>query len=67
VLSKQTWTQVKMPNAGGFYDDDRETTEKAFWNRKPCMKDCSPPVKVTGRAQAVDVTPDEKTQKRGVE
>ena len=22
-----------MPNAGGFYDDDRETTEKAFWNQ----------------------------------
>ena len=32
VLSKETWAQVKMPNAGGFYDDDRETTEKAFWN-----------------------------------
>jgi cytochrome c len=30
VLSKDTWVQVKMPNAGGFYDDDRERTEKAF-------------------------------------
>ena len=67
VLSKETWSQVKMPNDGGFYDDDREKTEKAFWNPNPCMKDCSPPVKITGRAQAVDVTPDEKTQKRGVE
>jgi cytochrome c len=67
VLSKETWGQVKMPNQGGFYDDDRETTEKAFWNPNPCMKDCSPPVKITGHAQAVDVTPDEKTQKRGVE
>ena len=52
---------------GGFYDDDREKTEKAFWNPNPCMKDCGPPVKITGHAQAVDVTPDEKTQKRGVE
>ena len=52
VLSKETWRQVKMPNAGGFYDDDRETTEKAFWNPNPCMKDCGPPVKITGRAQA---------------
>ena len=67
VLSKGTWSQVKMPNAGGFYDDDREKTEKAFWNPKPCMSNCGPPVKITGRAQAVDVTPDEKTQKRGVE
>src|SRR5829696_1353043 len=32
VLSKETFPQVKMPNSGGFYDDDRETTEKGFWN-----------------------------------
>jgi mono/diheme cytochrome c family protein len=67
VLSKETWGQVKMPNQGGFFDDDREKTEKAFWNSNPCMKDCRGPVKITGHAQAVDVTPDEKTQKRGVE
>jgi cytochrome c len=67
VLSRETWAEVKMPNQGGFYDDDREKTEKAFWNPDPCMKNCSAPVKITGRAQAVNVTPDEKTQKRGVE
>ena len=38
VLSKETWAQVKMPNANGFYDDDREKTEKAFWNANPCMR-----------------------------
>jgi S-disulfanyl-L-cysteine oxidoreductase SoxD len=54
-----------MPNAGSFYDDDRETAEKAFWNPKPCMADCRPPVTITGRARAVDVTPDEKAQKQG--
>ena len=67
VLSKETWHQVKMPNQGGFYDDDREKTEKAFWNPKPCMIDCRGPVRIIGHAQAIDVTPDEKTQKRGVE
>lgn len=67
VLSKESWAQVKMPNAGGFFDDDRETSEKAFWNPDPCMKDCRGPVAITGHAQAIDVTPDEKTQKRGVE
>jgi cytochrome c len=67
VLAKETWGKVKMPNQGGFFDDDREKTEKAFWNPKPCMKDCRGPVKITGHAQAIDVTPDEKTQKRGVE
>jgi cytochrome c len=68
VLSKETWKQVKMPNEGNFYDDDRETSEKAFWNKNPCMKDCRPPVKITGRAMSVDVTPeDEKSKRRGVE
>jgi cytochrome c len=57
--------QAKTPNAVGFYDDDRERTEKAFWNPKSCMSDCCLPVKITGHAQAVDVTPDDKTQKRG--
>jgi cytochrome c len=67
VLSKETWGKVKMPNEGGFFDDDREKTEKAFWNKNPCMKDCRGPAKITGRAMAIDVTPDDKTQKRGVE
>jgi S-disulfanyl-L-cysteine oxidoreductase SoxD len=67
VLSKETWGKVKMPNQGGFFDDDRETAEKAFWNSNPCMKDCRGPVTITGHAQAVDVTPDEASQKRGAE
>ena len=65
VLSKATWSKVKMPNAAGFFDDNRETAEKAFWNPKPCMADCRPPVKITGRAGALDVTPQDK--KSGVE
>jgi mono/diheme cytochrome c family protein len=67
VLSKETWSKVKMPNQGGFFDDDREKTEKTFWNPNPCMKDCRGPVRITGHAQAIDVTPDKKMQKRGVE
>ncbi len=68
VLSKETWTKVKMPNEGGFFDDDREKTEKAFWNKNPCMKDCRGPVTITGRAGSLDVTPeDEKSKRRGVE
>ena len=60
VLSRETFGKVKMPNAGGFYDDDRETSEKAFWNPKPCMTDCKPEAKITGRARVIDVTPDDK-------
>jgi S-disulfanyl-L-cysteine oxidoreductase SoxD len=64
VLSKETFPQVKMPNSGGFYDDDRETTEKAFWNSSPCMTNCKPDVKITGRARVIDVTPDDKGRPR---
>jgi len=68
VLSKESWAQVRMPNAGGFFDDDRETSEKAFWNPDPCMSNCRPPVRIINRARALDVTPDEDgTRKRGVE
>jgi cytochrome c len=59
VLSRETFGSVKMPNAGGFYDDDRETTEKAFWN-VPCMTNCKNDAKVIGRARVIDVTPDDK-------
>ena len=67
VLSKETFRTVRMPNAGGFYDDDREATEKVFWNPQPCMTDCKSDVKITGRARVIDVTPDEQKPRRGVE
>ena len=57
-LNEKNFTTIKMPNAAAFYDDDRETAEKSFWNKTPCMKDCRPAPKITGRAVAVDVTPD---------
>lgn len=62
VLSPETWNQVKMPNVGGFFDDDRETSEKAFWKAKPCMTNCKREVRITGRARVVDVTPDDKAR-----
>ncbi|HEV2572373.1 cytochrome c [Methylocella sp. CPCC 101449] len=60
VLSRENFSSLKMPNVGGFYDDDRETTEKAFWKKNPCMKDCKPEVSVLNRARVIDVTPDSK-------
>ena len=67
VLSKQTFRQVKMPNVGGFHDDDRETAERAFWKPKPCMTDCKAEVKIIGHARIIDVTPEDKVSRRGVE
>jgi cytochrome c len=61
VLSRENFRTVKLPNEPGFHDDDRETTERHFWNRTPCMKDCKPePAKVIGRARMIDVTPETK-------
>jgi S-disulfanyl-L-cysteine oxidoreductase SoxD len=61
-LSRETFRTVKLPNVGAFYDDDRETTERSFWKKEPCMRNCKPePAKVTGRARVLDVTPDSKT------
>jgi S-disulfanyl-L-cysteine oxidoreductase SoxD len=60
-LNAKTFVTIKMPNADGFYDDDREKAEKHFWNRKPCMKDCrKDAATVTNRASVLDVTPDLK-------
>ena len=53
-------------NVRGFYDDDRETTEKSFW-AAPCMTNCKAEAKVTGRARVIDVTPDDKSVRKGVD
>jgi cytochrome c len=60
-LSDKNFTSIKMPNAGGFFPDDREVSEKQFWKKNPCMTNCRGEPKVTGRAVSVDVTPDEKS------
>ena len=57
VLSAETFRQVRLPNQGGFIDDDRETSERAFWHAQPCMRDCKGDVRVLNRAKAIDVTP----------
>ncbi len=59
-LNEKTFATIKMPNTDGFYDDDREVSEKHFWNRKVCMTKCGPELKVTSRAMVLDVTPDTK-------
>lgn len=56
-LKKETFRNIRMPNAQGFYDDDRETAEQTFWNPRPCMTDCKADVKITGRARVLDATP----------
>ncbi len=63
-LNQSNLASIRMPNKGGFYDDDREVTEKHFWGAKACMKDCKAETKVLNRARVLDVTPDAKTGPR---
>lgn len=57
-LSKENFTSVRLPNEDGFYMDDREESP-VFKKRDVCMKDCKAEVKITARAQVLDVTPEE--------
>lgn len=63
-LNQKNFASVKLPNKDGFYDDDREVSEKHFWNRKPCMTNCKVEAKVLNRARVIDVTPDGKSGPR---
>jgi S-disulfanyl-L-cysteine oxidoreductase SoxD len=61
-LSDKNFRTIKLPNEQNFFDDDREISEKSFWRKNPCMTNCAPgKAEVTGRARAVDVTPDAGT------
>jgi mono/diheme cytochrome c family protein len=60
-LSDKNLASIKMPNAAGFFADDREISEKKFWNKNPCMKNCRDVPKITGRAADTNVTPDAKS------
>jgi S-disulfanyl-L-cysteine oxidoreductase SoxD len=61
-LNERNFASIKLPNEPNFLDDDREVAERGFWGRAPCMSDCIPgEARVTGRARAIDVTPESGT------
>ena len=61
-LNEKNFTSIRLPNQPNFIDDDREVTEKEFWRSTPCMANCAPgEAKITGRARALDVTPETGT------
>jgi cytochrome c2 len=64
-LSKETFLDVKMPNADGFFVDNRASAEYPQWSVEPCMTNCKDEVKITMRAMVLDVTPDQKTAADG--
>lgn len=59
VLTHENFTEVVLPNAGGFYPDDRAETEYPLFSGEPCMTDCAETVQVTKRAVELNVTPED--------
>lgn len=59
VLSRDDFTDVKMPNAGGFVVDDRPEREYPEWSAEPCMQNCKDKVDVTMRTIFLVETPEE--------
>jgi cytochrome c len=58
-LSHENLGQIAMPNADGFFMDDRETAEAHFWDA-PCMAACGEgAAEITMRAAVLDVTPED--------
>jgi cytochrome c len=60
TLTRENFTAIRLPNADGFYNDNRETAERHFWGREPCMSNCKAEAKVVTRARGLDVTPEDK-------
>lgn len=62
VLTKDNFTEVVLPNAGGFILDDRDTSELPKFIREPCMENCKETVAITAHATVLDVTPQVTTE-----
>ena len=62
-LNERNFTSIKLPNERNFADDDREIAEtRVLEPGTPCMTDCLPgAARITGRARAIDVTPETGT------
>lgn len=59
TLSKENFTEVRLPNEENFYQDDREEVELAKFSEEVCMENCKEAVEITMRAAVLDVTPEE--------
>ncbi len=66
-LSRENFTSIKMPNADGFYMDDRDEVELPKFTREPCMENCKENVEITARAAVLDVTPEETAARKAEE
>ena len=64
VLSKENFNEVMMPNADGFYADDRAVAEYPLFSGAACMENClTVAPTVTKRAIELNVTPEDSDGK----
>ncbi|WP_284165861.1 c-type cytochrome [Frigidibacter sp. SD6-1] len=64
VLTNENFTSIVMPNAEGFYVDDRPETEYPLFSVEPCMENCRTAApEVTKRAIELNVTPEDEDGK----
>ncbi|RAI00067.1 MFS transporter [Acuticoccus sediminis] len=58
VLSKENFTEIRLPNEDNFIDDTRPEEPQYHSTGEPCMQDCIPgTARVVMRARILDVTP----------
>jgi cytochrome c len=67
VLSNENLASFELPNAGGFFLDNRGTTELATFSQPACMENCKDSVEITMHATVLDVTPNDTTDDGPVE
>lgn len=56
VLSDANFSAVRLPNADGFFIDDRDVAEVPLFSAVPCMSDCGGPRRITRRATDLQST-----------
>lgn len=56
-LTNENLADIRLPNEGGFYADDREVSEFPIFASAPCMTGCKDSVEITRRASDLKVTP----------
>lgn len=61
-LSRENFTDIKLPNEANFFLDDRAETELVSFSGDVCMKNCKESVEITLHAAVVDVTPEGEEQ-----
>jgi cytochrome c2 len=59
VLSDENLASFELPNAGGFFIDDRDVSEYPQFSQPACMENCKDEVKITMHASVLDVTPND--------